>query len=68
MKFAGGVLGWSEAEFWAASFPWFRAAWDGWAIANGVKKAAGPRAPTRDEYEAAKAALAESDRRRKALG
>lgn len=62
MKFAGGVLLWSEGEFWNAGFAYFRAAWEGWAIAHGGKKASA-RPPSRDEYEAAKAALAAADRR-----
>lgn len=42
MNFAGGVLHWSAAEFWTCPLPYFRAAYDGWALANGVRKAAAP--------------------------
>ncbi|MFC6490903.1 hypothetical protein [Nitratireductor sp. GCM10026969] len=63
MKFAGGVLHWTEEQFWSTGFAYFRASWEGWAIASGAKKVKG-KAPTREEYEAAKAALAERDRRR----
>ena len=63
MKFAGGVLRWTEDQFWSTSFAYFRATWEGWAIASGVKKSKA-KAPSRDEYEAAKAALAERDRKR----
>ncbi len=63
MSFAGGILRWSEEQFWSASFPYFRAAIEGHAIANGTRKLHG-KAPTRDQYEAAKAALAERDRKR----
>lgn len=57
MKFAGDVLHWTEEGFWSCGFAFFRATWEGWAIASGVKKV-GPKAPSREEYETAKAALA----------
>lgn len=55
------MLHWTEDEFWTCGFAFFRATWEGWAIASGVRKV-GPKAPTREDYEAAKAALAERDR------
>lgn len=63
MKFAGGVLHWTEAEFWQTGFAFFRAAWEGWVISSGVKKNV-TQPPTREAYEAAKEALAARDRRR----
>ncbi|EKF43977.1 hypothetical protein NA8A_04175 [Nitratireductor indicus C115] len=63
MKFAGGVLHWTEAEFWQTGFAYFRAAWEGWAISTGARKAQ-TKPPTRDAYEAAKSALAARDRKR----
>lgn len=65
MSFAGGVLRWTEEEFWSTSLAYFRATWEGWAEANGTKRARG-NPPTREQYEAAKAALAERDRKRTA--
>ncbi|WP_036540140.1 hypothetical protein [Nitratireductor aquibiodomus] len=63
MNFAGGVLHWTEDEFWQTGFAYFRAAWEGWAISTGAKKSA-IQPPTREAYEAAKAALADRDRKR----
>ncbi|WP_265518970.1 hypothetical protein [Nitratireductor luteus] len=67
MSFAGGVLHWTEDEFWSTGFAYFRAAWEGWAISSGAKKVK-TKPPSRDEYEAAKAALAERDRKRAMKG
>lgn len=49
MKFAGGALHWTEDEFWSCSFAYFRAAYEGWKLAHGVKPAVKPM--TRDRYE-----------------
>lgn len=36
MLVAGACLGWSEAEFWAASLQYFRAGWDGFLERHGI--------------------------------
>ncbi len=54
MRFAGGVLGWSEDQFWNASFAYFRATWEGWGHAHGVEAA---KPMTRDRYEELKREL-----------
>jgi len=38
MEISGGVLGWSECQFWNASPQYFYASLDGWMEKNGVKK------------------------------
>lgn len=38
MNFAGGVLHWTHDAFWSCPLPYFRAAFEGWALANGVKQ------------------------------
>ncbi|EKF17064.1 hypothetical protein NA2_19878 [Nitratireductor pacificus pht-3B] len=67
MKFAGGVLHWTEGEFWQSGFAYFRAAWEGWAISSGAKKVK-TAPPTREAYEAAKMALAARDSKRLSKG
>jgi len=42
MKFAAGVLHWPSPAFWSCPLPYFRAAYEGWAIANGIRKPAMP--------------------------
>ncbi len=38
MEIAGGVLGWSEAQFWDSSMQFFTASFRGWLEKNGNKK------------------------------
>ena len=38
MEIAGGILGWSEAQFWDSSYQYFQASVDGWLELNGTKK------------------------------
>jgi hypothetical protein len=49
MNFAGGVLGWSEAEFWGSSLAYFRAAHEGYRLAKGGKPKTEPM--SRERYE-----------------
>lgn len=59
MRIAGGVLGWSEAEFWSCSMPFFRAALEGRAQMLGVSTRPKATAAQRDAaYRAADAMLA----------
>lgn len=61
MMLAGGMLGWSEGQFWAATPAYFRASLQGLARFHGQEDDA---PMTEDAYEALKAKVAEQDARR----
>ncbi len=47
MEIAGGMLGWTESQFWDCSYQYFKASIDGWMEINAIK----PTDLSEDEYE-----------------
>ena len=50
-EIAFGVLGWKPQEYWQSTLTEFFAAYDGWAEANGVKKAKGSKLTKEEQAE-----------------
>ncbi len=47
MEIAGGILGWTENQFWDCSYQYFQASVDGWLERNGKRESV----LAEDDYE-----------------